>query len=139
MFLLGLISGAIDVETVIANTLYIPKHSQFSLRVETLEHSIISDAEIAAELEYVVFETGARHRFGSDRAFECYDCPVAVVDNSVKGYKLVSLSPGYWSDLDLLWSVDDKGVYLNDQALLDDNMKDLHQPQIITQHPGYPN
>lgn len=112
-----------------ADTLVIPAHSQYSLPVEFPESSVISDAELAGELEYMEFQTDRALSQGVQ--FDCTNCPYAVIDNdSEKGYRWV---PGYSTELDLSWSVEDKAVHLNHHALLDSNMQDLHKPQTTAQ------
>ncbi|KAL8775920.1 MAG: hypothetical protein Q9213_008441 [Squamulea squamosa] len=112
-----------------ADTLVIPAHIQYSLPVEILRSSIVDDAELAGELEYLEF---TRDRaIPSGVQFDCTDCPYAVVDNnSEKGYRWV---PGYSTELELSWSTEDKAVHLNHHALLDNDMQDLHNPQTTAQ------
>lgn len=115
-----------------SDILFVTKHDQYTLPVEILYSSIISDDELKGELDYLEFETDRSNPSGVNSY--CYGCPYAVADNSPKGYRWL---PDVSSSLDVLWSVENKAVNLNHRALLDNNMRDLHQPQTTTQESGF--
>ena len=124
-FLVALIAHILAASDV----LVVPKHSIYILPVEVLDSSIISDAELSAELDFLDFTSNPSIPEGV--AYGCTGCPFAVVDDSSdKGYRWISdLS----NELDLLWSVENKVLNLNHHALLDNEMNDLHHPQTTNQ------
>ena len=94
--------------------------------------SIISNAQLSAELEYVDFAFDPSYpRFVG---YQCTDCPLAVVDHSSnKGYRWTFGVP---NELRLVWSVENEVLNLNHHPLLDNEMNDLHQPQTTNQYQG---
>ena len=121
----------VPIEFILATSdiLVVPKHDLYELPVNDQDSSIISDAEIGGELDYLDFTVDPSIQEGV--GYYCSDCPFAVVDDSSdKGYRWTSdISNG----LDLGWSVENEVLNLNHHPLLDNEMNDLRRPQTANQ------
>ena len=115
-----------------SDILLVPEHSLGGLSYEYRDSSIISGAQLSAELDYVDFTAEQPISLDPEGAtYFCTDCPCAVVDDSSdKGYRWISDAS---NTLDLLWSVENNVLNLNHHALLDNEMNDLHLPQTTRQ------
>lgn len=83
--------AALLAKVVTADTFIVPEHTRYTLSVEISQSSIISDAQLAGELDWLVF--GTNRSIPSSVYLKSIDCPSAVVDDSEKGYKWVSGFP----------------------------------------------
>lgn len=120
---------------VSADTLIIPNHDRRCLPFNNENSSIVNDALLAAELDWLdQFEFDDTSRTNLCIPLECPGCPFAAVDASEQGYLWLH---GFTNRLNLWWSAKNDVVNLNTHALLDNNMEDLHQPQTVTQRRSF--